>query len=72
MVMANNFGVLLPTRGVLVYAGEGGPRVELNWQMAEGLIGKVEGGIDTLDGTRVSGRPAETRGFFGMEVVLSF
>ena len=33
--MVNNFGVLLPTRGVLVYAGSGGPRVELNWQMAE-------------------------------------
>ena len=33
--MVKNFGVLLPTRGVLVYAGEGGPRVELNWQMAE-------------------------------------
>lgn len=30
-----NFGVLLPTRGVLVYAGGGSPRVELNWQMAE-------------------------------------
>ena len=33
--MVKNFGALLPTRGVLVYAGEGGPRVELNWQMAE-------------------------------------
>ena len=33
--MVKNFGVLLPTRGVLVYAGSGGPRVELNWQMAE-------------------------------------
>ena len=32
---ASNFGVLLPTRGVLVYAGSGGPRVELTWQMAE-------------------------------------
>lgn len=31
----SNFGVLLPTRGVLVYAGGGSPRVELNWQMAE-------------------------------------
>ena len=31
----NNFGVLLPTRGVLVYAQKDGPRVELNWQMAE-------------------------------------
>ncbi len=30
-----NFGVLLPTRGVLVYADGGSPRVELNWQMAE-------------------------------------
>jgi alkanesulfonate monooxygenase SsuD/methylene tetrahydromethanopterin reductase-like flavin-dependent oxidoreductase (luciferase family) len=28
-------GVLLPTRGVLVYAKGGRPRVELNWQMAE-------------------------------------
>ena len=35
MLLANNFGVLLPTRGVLVYAGSGGPRVELTWQMAE-------------------------------------
>ena len=33
--MVNDFGVLLPTRGVLVYAGNTGPRVELNWQMAE-------------------------------------
>ena len=33
--MVKNFGVLLPTRGVLVYAGNAGPRVELNWQMAE-------------------------------------
>ena len=33
--MAKNFGVLLPTRGVLVYAGSGGPRVEQTWQMAE-------------------------------------
>jgi alkanesulfonate monooxygenase SsuD/methylene tetrahydromethanopterin reductase-like flavin-dependent oxidoreductase (luciferase family) len=31
----NNMGVLLPTRGVLVYAKAGRPRVELNWQMAE-------------------------------------
>lgn len=31
----NNMGVLLPTRGVLVYARGGRPRVELNWQMAE-------------------------------------
>ena len=35
MDQANNFGVLLPTRGVLVYAPKDGPRVELNWQMAE-------------------------------------
>ena len=31
----NNMGVLLPTRGVLVYAKGGRPRVELSWQMAE-------------------------------------
>ena len=31
----NNMGVLLPTRGVLVYPKGGRPRVELNWQMAE-------------------------------------
>ena len=31
----SKFGVLLPTRGVLVYADGGTPRVELNWQMAE-------------------------------------
>ena len=31
----DDFGVLLPTRGVLVFAGEGKPKVELNWQMAE-------------------------------------
>ncbi|PKB71989.1 MAG: hypothetical protein BZY87_02695 [SAR202 cluster bacterium Io17-Chloro-G6] len=31
----NTMGVLLPTRGVLVYAKGGKPRVELNWQMAE-------------------------------------
>ena len=31
----NNMGVLLPTRGVLVYAKGGRTRVELNWQMAE-------------------------------------
>lgn len=30
-----NYGVLLPTRGVLVYAHGEIPRVELNWQMAE-------------------------------------
>ncbi len=35
MALANNFGVLLPTRGVLVYAGSNGPRVEQTWQMAE-------------------------------------
>ena len=35
MAMAKNFGVLLPTRGVLVYAVSGGPRVEQTWQMAE-------------------------------------
>ena len=35
MALVNNFGVLLPTRGVLVYAGSSGPRVELTWQMAE-------------------------------------
>lgn len=35
MTIANNFGVLLPTRGVLVYAGSSGPRVEMTWQMAE-------------------------------------
>ena len=32
---AKDYGVLLPTRGVLVYAHGGTPRVELNWQMAE-------------------------------------
>jgi len=31
----DSMGVLLPTRGVLVYAKGGRPRVELNWQMAE-------------------------------------
>ena len=35
MAPVSNFGVLLPTRGVLVYAGESGPRVELTWQVAE-------------------------------------
>ncbi len=35
MDLINDFGVLLPTRGVLVYADGGRPRVELNWQMAE-------------------------------------
>ncbi len=35
MTQADNFGVLLPTRGVLVYAGGGRPKVELTWQMAE-------------------------------------
>ncbi len=31
----DNVGVLLPTRGVLVYPEGGRPRVELNWRMAE-------------------------------------
>ena len=35
MESMNQMGVLLPTRGVLVYAKGGRPRVELNWQMAE-------------------------------------
>ena len=35
MDMIDNFGILLPTRGVLVYAGGGRPPVELNWQIAE-------------------------------------
>ncbi|PKB83051.1 MAG: hypothetical protein BZY88_03010 [SAR202 cluster bacterium Io17-Chloro-G9] len=35
MASVENIGVLLPTRGVLVYAPDDGPRVELNWQMAE-------------------------------------
>ena len=35
MTALGNFGILLPTRGVLVYAGKAGPRVELNWQIAE-------------------------------------
>ena len=35
MAVVDNFGVLLPTRGVLVYAGSQGPRMELTWQMAE-------------------------------------
>ncbi len=35
MTDINDFGVLMPTRGVLVYANGGRPRVELNWQMAE-------------------------------------
>ena len=35
MDMIDNFGILLPTRGVLVYADGGRPRVELNWQIAE-------------------------------------
>ena len=35
MESVNNFGVLLPTRAVLVYAGSNGSRVELTWQMAE-------------------------------------
>ena len=33
--LISNIGILLPTRGVLVYAESGTPRVELNWQMAE-------------------------------------
>ena len=35
MALGENFGVLLPTRGVLVYAGNSNPKVELTWQMAE-------------------------------------
>ena len=35
MDLINDFGILLPTRGVLVYSDGGRPRVELNWQMAE-------------------------------------
>jgi alkanesulfonate monooxygenase SsuD/methylene tetrahydromethanopterin reductase-like flavin-dependent oxidoreductase (luciferase family) len=35
MDLINDFGILLPTRGVLVYADGSRPRVELNWQMAE-------------------------------------
>ena len=35
MASLDNIGVLLPTRGVLVHAQSAGPRVELNWQMAE-------------------------------------
>ena len=35
MESINDMGILLPTRGVLVYAKGGRPRVELNWQMAE-------------------------------------
>ena len=35
MAPVNNFGVLLPTRGALVYAGSRGPQVEITWQMAE-------------------------------------
>ena len=35
MELVNDFGILLPTRGVLVYSDGGRPRVELNWQMAE-------------------------------------
>ena len=30
MTDINDFGVLMPTRGVLVYANGGRPRVELN------------------------------------------
>ncbi len=32
--LIDNFGILLPTRAVLVYADGGNPRVELNWQTA--------------------------------------
>ena len=35
MDLISDFGILLPTRGVLVYADGGQPKVELNWQMAE-------------------------------------
>ena len=35
MALVNNFGVLLPTRGVLVYAGSNVPRAEQTWQMAK-------------------------------------
>ena len=35
MNAADNFGILMPTRGVLVYTDGGRPKVELNWQMAE-------------------------------------
>ncbi len=35
MEALKGFGILLPTRGVLVHAGGGQPRVELNWQIAE-------------------------------------
>ncbi len=35
MDLINDFGILLPTRGVLVYAGGGRPGVELNWHLAE-------------------------------------
>ena len=35
MDLIKDFGILLPTRGVLVYADGGQPRVELNWQLAE-------------------------------------
>ena len=35
MDLIKDFGILLPTRGVLVYAEGGRPGVELNWQMAE-------------------------------------
>ena len=35
MEPVTNFGILLPTRGVLVFADGGSPRVELNWQIAE-------------------------------------
>ena len=35
MTDIGDFGVLMPTRGVLVYANGGRPRVELTWHMAE-------------------------------------
>ena len=35
MVSVDNVGVPSPTGGVLVYAPDEVPRVELNWQMAE-------------------------------------
>ena len=35
MDLINDFGILLPTRGVLVYADGGRPQVQLNWQLAE-------------------------------------
>lgn len=40
-----SFGVLLPTRGVLVYPQGGAPRVELNWEMA---LTAEELGLDSV------------------------